>query len=172
MRQKYDEGQRVEAEKRNKEGYKHKGKLEKEYKEIMGEERKMNSGKDALFALTPTDAGATFVKGLKKKGINVQKIRDDILKEKMKSKEFRIGIAKGKTKASDDDDKKYRVYKKGGGVRKNSSRMNKLEELGRVDSEKAYSSKGKRNLKAEKKRIVKSLNSRGAAKRGHGAEIR
>mgnify|MGYP003633081970 CR=1 FL=1 len=114
MRQKYDEGQRVEAEKRNKEGYKHKGKLEKEYKEIMGEERKMNSGKDALFALTPTDAGATFVKGLKKKGINVQKIRDDILKEKMKSKEFRIGIAKGKTKASDDDDKKYRVYKKGG----------------------------------------------------------
>jgi hypothetical protein len=114
MRQKYDEGQRVEAEKRNKEGYKHKGKLEKEYKEIMGEERKMNSGKDALFALTPTDAGATFVKGLKKKGINVQKIRDDILKEKMKSKEFRIGIAKGKTKASDDNDKKYRVYKKGG----------------------------------------------------------
>ena len=114
MRQKYDEGQRVEAEKRNKKGYKHKGKLEKEYKEIMGEERKMNSGKDALFALTPTDAGATFVKGLKKKGINVQKIRDDILKEKMKSKEFRIGIAKGKTKASDDNDKKYRVYKKGG----------------------------------------------------------
>ena len=66
-----------------------------------------------------------------------------------------------------------RIGKKfGGGVRKNSSRMNKLEELGRVDSEKAYSSKGKRNLKAEKKRIVKSLNSRGAAKRGHGAEIR
>ena len=66
-----------------------------------------------------------------------------------------------------------RIGKKfGGGVKKNSSRMNKLEELGRVDSEKAYSSKGKRNLKAEKTRIVKSLNSRGAAKRGHGAEIR
>ena len=40
----------------------------------------------------------------------------------------------------------------------NSSRMNRLEELGRVDSEKAYSKKGKKNLKAEKKRIVKDLN--------------
>ena len=39
----------------------------------------------------------------------------------------------------------------------NSSRMNRLEELGRVDSEKAYSKKGKKNLKAEKKRIVKEL---------------
>jgi len=66
-----------------------------------------------------------------------------------------------------------RIGKKfGGGTKKNSKRMNDLEELGRVNSEKAYSSKGKRNLKAEKKRIVKSLNSRGAAKRGHGAEIR
>ena len=36
----------------------------------------------------------------------------------------------------------------------NSSRMNKLEELGRVDSEKAFTKKGKRNLKDEKKRIV------------------
>lgn len=63
-------------------------------------------------------------------------------------------------------------FAKGGGVKKNSKRMNDLEELGRVDSEKAYSSKGKKNLKAEKTRIVKSLNSRGAAKRGHGAEIK
>ncbi len=31
--------------------------------------------------------------------------------------------------------------------------MNRLEELGRVDSEKAYSRKGKRNLKSEKRRI-------------------
>jgi hypothetical protein len=30
----------------------------------------------------------------------------------------------------------------------NSSRMNRLEELGRVDSEKAYTKKGKRNLSA------------------------
>jgi len=35
--------------------------------------------------------------------------------------------------------------------------MNRLEELGRVDSEKAYTKKGKKNLKAEKKRIVKEV---------------
>ena len=39
----------------------------------------------------------------------------------------------------------------------NTSRMNKLEELGRVDSEKAYTSKGKKNLAAEKSRIVGGL---------------
>lgn len=43
--------------------------------------------------------------------------------------------------------------KKGG----NTSRMNRLEELGRVDSEKAFTSKGKKNLAAEKKRIVGGL---------------
>ena len=40
----------------------------------------------------------------------------------------------------------------------NTRRMNRLEELGRVDSEKTYSKKGKRNLKSEKRRIVKELN--------------
>jgi hypothetical protein len=49
------------------------------------------------------------------------------------------------------------MYKKGGSVKKNTKRMNRLEELGRVDSEKAYSKKGKKNLKAEKKRIVKEI---------------
>ena len=39
----------------------------------------------------------------------------------------------------------------------NTRRMNRLEELGRVDSEKADTKKGKRNLKAEKKRIVREL---------------
>jgi len=61
---------------------------------------------------------------------------------------------------------------KKGGRAKNTRRMNQLEELGRVDAEKAFTKKGKRNLKAEKKRIVRSLNSRGAAKRGHGKEIK
>jgi len=42
-------------------------------------------------------------------------------------------------------------------MRKNTSRMNKLEELGRVDNEKAYTSKGKKNLVAEKRRIVGEL---------------
>jgi hypothetical protein len=50
----------------------------------------------------------------------------------------------------------------------NSSRMNKLEELGRVDSEKAFTKKGKRNLKDEKKRIIKGLKGGGIAQRGMG----
>tara|TARA_B100001063_G_C16641584_1_gene491120 strand:- start:526 stop:894 length:369 start_codon:yes stop_codon:yes gene_type:complete len=35
--------------------------------------------------------------------------------------------------------------------------MNRLEELGRVNAEKAYTRKGKKNLKAEKSRIVGEL---------------
>ena len=43
----------------------------------------------------------------------------------------------------------------------NTRRMNRLEELGRVDAEKAYSKKGKRNLRDEKKRIVRELKADG-----------
>ena len=51
----------------------------------------------------------------------------------------------------------------------NTRRENRLEELGRVDAEKAYSKKGKRNLKAEKKRIVRELRAGGGmAQRGLG----
>ena len=45
----------------------------------------------------------------------------------------------------------------------NTSRMNRLEELGRVDAEKAYTGKGKRNLKDEKKRIVRELRAFGGS---------
>ena len=38
---------------------------------------------------------------------------------------------------------------------RNTRRENRLEELGRVDAEKAYTSKGKRNLREEKSRIRK-----------------
>ena len=75
--------------------------------------------------------------------------------------------------------RKYPIYKaKGGRVkkRKNTRRMNRLEELGRVDAEKAFTKRGKRNLKAEKKRIVRELKSSGGsagvALRGKGCEIR
>jgi hypothetical protein len=44
----------------------------------------------------------------------------------------------------------------------NTSRMNRLEELGRVDAEKAYTGKGKRNLRDEKKRIVRELRAFGS----------
>jgi hypothetical protein len=50
-------------------------------------------------------------------------------------------------------------YMKDGGMarRRNTRRMNRLEELGRVDAEKGFTRKGKRNLRDEKKRIVKEL---------------
>ena len=51
------------------------------------------------------------------------------------------------------------MYKTGGRVKKrNGARVNDIEELGRVDAEKAFTKKGKKNLKAEKKRIIKKLN--------------
>jgi hypothetical protein len=43
----------------------------------------------------------------------------------------------------------------------NSRRMNRLEELGRVDAEKADTRKGKRNLRDEKSRIVRELKAKG-----------
>ena len=43
----------------------------------------------------------------------------------------------------------------------NSKRMNRLEELGRVDAEKAFTKSGKRNLMDEKKRIVSELKNGG-----------
>ncbi len=54
----------------------------------------------------------------------------------------------------------------------NTRRENRLEELGRVDAEKAYTKKGKRNLKDEKKRIVRELKGGGIAKRGMGKAFR
>ena len=51
------------------------------------------------------------------------------------------------------------MYKTGGRVKKRSgSKINEFEELGRVDSEKASTKKGKKNLTAEKKRIINKLN--------------
>ncbi len=59
------------------------------------------------------------------------------------------------------------MMKKGGKVKKmkkggNTSRMNELEELGRVDAEKGYTKKGKRNLAAEKRRVVKEIKNKKA----------
>ena len=48
---------------------------------------------------------------------------------------------------------------------RNTRRENRLEELGRVDAEKAYTSKGKRNLREEKDRIRSELKSGGRGKR-------
>jgi len=87
----------------------------------------------------------------------------------------------------EDLEKRARKRKMYGG-----GRTNLLEELGRVDAEKAYTPEGKRNLKDEKDRIIGELGhgvknrnrrrlykkkgghvkSRGKAVRGGGAEIK
>ena len=51
---------------------------------------------------------------------------------------------------------KGRKFGKGGSMA-NTARMNRLEELGRVNAEKASTAKGKKNLTAEKKRVVGEL---------------
>jgi len=51
---------------------------------------------------------------------------------------------------------KGRKFAKGGEMA-NTPRMNRMEELGRVDAEKAFTSKGKKNLAAEKSRIVSEM---------------
>ena len=50
-----------------------------------------------------------------------------------------------------------------GSKHKNTRRENRLEELGRVDAERAYSKKGKRNLRDEKSRIVRELKADGGS---------
>ena len=54
----------------------------------------------------------------------------------------------------------------------NTRRENRLEELGRVDAEKAFTRKGKRNLRDEKRRIVGELKGGGIALRGLGKAFR
>lgn len=67
----------------------------------------------------------------------------------------KVGISQsvGKEFAAADKGKSF----KRGGEMANTSRMNRMEELGRVDAEKAKTAKGKSNLMAEKKRIVGEL---------------
>jgi hypothetical protein len=56
----------------------------------------------------------------------------------------------------------------------NTRRMNRLEELGRVDAERAHTRKGAENLRAEQKRVVGELTARGGgiAKRGKGVALK
>ena len=54
----------------------------------------------------------------------------------------------------------------------NTSKENRLEELGRVDAEKAFTKKGKKNLRGEKKRIRSELSGGGIAQRGMGKAFR
>ena len=56
----------------------------------------------------------------------------------------------------------------------NTRRMNRLEELGRVDAEKAHTRRGADNLRAEQRRGVGELTARGGgiAKRGKGIALK
>jgi len=56
----------------------------------------------------------------------------------------------------------------------NTRRMNRLEELGRVDAERAHTRRGARNLRAEQRRVVDELTARGGgiAKRGKGVALK
>ena len=50
--------------------------------------------------------------------------------------------------------------------------MNRLEELGRVDAERAFTGRGRRNLRDEKRRIIGELRGGGIAKRGKGVALK
>ena len=54
----------------------------------------------------------------------------------------------------------------------NTSRENRLEELGRVDAERAHTRRGRRNLRDEKRRIVSGLRGGGIAKSGKGIALK
>ena len=82
-----------------------------------------------------------------------KKFRDGGSALKSVDKSKNPGLAKLPTQVRN----KMGYMKKGGRVHKNTSRMNRLEELGRVDAERGFTRKGKKNLKAEKKRIVREL---------------
>ena len=53
----------------------------------------------------------------------------------------------------------------------NTRRENRLEELGRVDAERAFTGRGRRNLRDEKRRIISGLRGGGIAKRGKGVAL-
>ena len=54
----------------------------------------------------------------------------------------------------------------------NTRRMNRLEELGRVDAERGFTRRGRRNLRDERRRIVSGLRGGGIAKRGKGIALK
>ena len=131
-------------------------------------------------------AVANNPKFAKKVGVN-QSIGKEFTKEKgMKTKKMNMGgmadregraMATGRY-ANDPrmmaDARGRAMMKKGGTVKKmrkggNTSKMNELEELGRVDAEKGYSAKGKRNLRDEKKRVVSEIKNKKTKKAAYKA---
>ena len=82
-----------------------------------------------------------------------QGMRKDRIKEGIKRRR-KEGTGNFKTYKASTEAMGGNVFKDGGMARRrNTRRMNRLEELGRVDAERGFTRKGKRNLRAEKKRI-------------------
>ena len=85
--------------------------------------------------------GPKTMGGITKQAGDLERKKKDLIKKHPEVK-GRLGFSHGK-----------RV-----GHKHNTSRENRLEELGRVDAERAWTKHGKRNLKLEKHRIKKELN--------------
>jgi hypothetical protein len=125
----------------------------------MGNPSKRITGTRPNRPINPTNPGFPYrPRPMQKMGGGVaeaaRKVRASAMKKgglKAVDKQKNPGLAKLPTKVRN----KMGYMKKGG--RTNTRRMNRLEELGRVDSERARTSKGRRNLKAEKRRIVREL---------------
>ena len=104
----------------------------------------------------------------KKVSIRTAKTGGQVVKKAAGGKMSHVGLSPAEESRSGTmSEAKRKKYKHGGKIHHNTSRENRLEELGRVDAEKAYTRKGKRNLKDEKKRIVRGLKKGGQVTNGN-----
>ena len=126
---------------------------------LIGQHKRMAMG---LFPMVGA-IGSRKLKKMKKQTPN------DRLDERLGMKDGKESTKSQSMKSRRDESRAMKrggvVKKRGGGTMTpmqmrrggNTSRMNKLEELGRVDAERARTSKGKKNLTAEKNRIIFEL---------------
>ena len=130
----------------------------------MADENKKLTSDDERKYMRALEKDERAFKDLKKRRLNLQAAVDSMFDKKAPMKQQRLGDSV-KGKDVEVIGRQGQKLAKGGRVkkRKNTRRMNRLEELGRVDAEKAFTKRGKRNLKAEKKRIVRELKSSGGS---------
>lgn len=92
-----------------------------------------------------------------KMGYSKKSIAENIKTEKKAGKPAKQAVAIALNTAREAAKKAGKPAKAPAKKPANTKRENRLEELGRVDAEKASTMRGKKNLKAEKSRIVKEL---------------
>jgi hypothetical protein len=104
----------------------------------------------------------------KKVSIRTAKTGGQVMKKAAGGKMSHVGLYPAEEARSGTmSEAKRKKYQRGGPIHHNTSRENRLEELGRVDAEKAYTPQGRRNLKDEKKRIVRGLKKGGQVTNGN-----